>query len=114
MLKTDVLFLMCVLLVLMNGDLPPYIANLLAFIAGMAIKTIPEIIEQKIKGKDIIKRLSIYSGLIVAFYLWWEDFKPKFGFWWIIMAVTLFGELIRALALKYGAKYITDKAKEYE
>jgi len=114
MLKVDGFILMVVLLVLMNGDLPPYIANVLAFLAGLCIKTLPDFVKGTINKKDILIRLMYIFGLVTIGWLYWQDNKVEIEIFYYVFLVTLFSELIVHLGIKYGQQWINNKAKNLE
>ena len=114
MLKESGFILLVVFLVLMNGDLPPYIANVLAFLAGLCLKTLPDFVKGTINRKDIIIRLMYIFGLVTMGFLYWQDKKIQIEIFYYVFIVTLFAELIVHLGIKYGAQWINKKAKNLE
>jgi len=114
MLKADAFVIMVVLLVLMNGDLPPYIANVLAFLAGLCLKTLPDVINRQISLKDFLVRLVKIAGLIMAAFLIWNDRQIKTNIIYFIIPATLCSELIIYVGTKIITAWIDKYAKKID
>jgi len=114
MLKVDGFILMVVLLVLMNGDLPPYIANVLAFLAGLCLKTLPDVINKQITLKEFVLRLMKMAGLITVAFLIWNDRQIKTNIIYFIIPATLCSELIIYVGTKLITAWIDKYAKKID
>jgi len=115
MLRTDI-YAMAILLLaaLATNNLPPYIANILAFIAGLCLKTIPEIISGSITIKDLLRRMSFIFGLVIIGYLIWIDKQIKTQMFYYTFVVTFCSEIIVALFAKYITKWLNREAKKLD
>lgn len=114
MLKTSMTVLILLILLMSNSELPPYVANTLAFFAGLSLKTIPDLIKGIITPKDTLIRLFKIAGLITIGWLIWGDKKIEVNIFYYIFGVTLFYEVIILLVIKHGKKWLESKAKNID
>ena len=119
MLKTDFIFIfMLILLLLVDVPVinatPPFIANTLAFFAGLCLKSFPDLIKGVLTAKDFAVRMLKVVGLCIIGYLIWIDKKIEQELFYYIFFVTLFCELIIYLFEKWGTNWLKSKAKTFD
>jgi len=114
MLKTEQTILIILILLLYNGELPPYIANMLALFAGLALVTIPQALQRRITLIDFFVRIFKIIGLIIIGWLVWIDRNIEIKLFYYIFLVTIFYDIIIVLGMRYGKKYIDSKMKNIE
>jgi len=101
-----------VVLLLIDGGLNPIIAHVLAFIGGLCLVTIPDLIRKKLSPTEFIIRIIQIMGLVIIGGLIWQDRKIKEGFLIYIMLVTLFTDLFISIIVKKGREWIMNKSKD--
>lgn len=95
----------------MDNQLPVVVANALAFIAGLCLQTLPELIRRTLSWTDFFTRLIQIVGLVI-FVLLMADYRQiEEGQFVAIFIVTLFSDIIIKLFMKYGSKWLEKKAK---
>lgn len=114
MVRIDYCFILFFSAALIDGNIPPIIANALMFLAGLSLKTIPDAIKGKITKKDLLIRLMYIFGLTTAGWLIWLDQKIEHNIIYYIFIVTIFSELIVYLGYKVGEKWLNNKAKNFD
>lgn len=112
MLKAEVGICLFVLLIVTSGNSSPWVANTLAFISGMGLISIPELIKKKISIRDFCVRMIQVLCLVLGGYVAWQDIGWKSGFIWYIWAVTLFSDFIIFLIMKHGKKWLEKRAND--
>lgn len=114
MLKAKILTLYIVILLMMENQLPVIVANGLAFIAGLCLQTLPEVIRRTISWTDFFVRLVQISGLVILVLLIADYKKIDEGQFVAIFIVTLFSDIIVKLGMRYGSKWLEKKAKKLD
>jgi len=90
-----------------GNDIPPYLSNTLAFLAGLCLKSFPDLITGRLSPKDFFTRIIKIAGLCIIGYLVWQDNKIEKKIFYYIFVVTLFCELVIHLLQKWGYRYIS-------
>lgn len=115
MLKFDIIVLLMLTLVY-DGELPRYVSIILAFLAGISIKTGSDLYKRTFTARKFFIRLFFIFGLSVAVMFAYQEWKFKVSIVWPIMVITLFSELLVVLIEKHGEillnKWFTKKSNE--
>lgn len=111
MLKTE-LSIVLILILLFDGEVPKYIAIILAFLAGLSISTGSEWYKGTFTKKRFVIRLLYVFGLAVMGMFIWQDYSIKTNIVYFMFVITLFSDLIVTLVFKAGEflirKYFND------
>lgn len=103
-----------ILLLMVEKELQPLVAYFLAFSAGLALYTLPELIRGKLPFREFFIRLLYIYGLVVIGLLFFDDKEAKQWRYIYVVIVTLFSEIIVKLIMKYGKLWLEKKAKNFE
>ena len=114
MLKLEAQMLLVVLLIYSNGTISPFLSYILAFVTGICLISIPDLIKGKITPLDFSTRLIQIFALVVGGALFFEEQNIKKGFIYYIWAVTLFSDIIISIIIKKGRQYIENKSKQFD
>lgn len=112
MLKFDSINILVVLLVYAD-ELPKIASIVLAFLAGLSLKTGSELWRRTFTARKFFIRLLMVFGLAVAGMFYWQQYKPSFDIIWYILFITVFAELIVHLFIKYGEIFLRKYFKRY-
>jgi len=114
MLKAEITFIIVLILIIMDGNIPPLLSAFLAFSAGLSLKTLPDLLNNLITIKSFIIRIIQISGLVTIGVLYWTNHEVNIKIEWYIFGVTLFAETIIFFGFKAGNTIIKKHFKKLE
>lgn len=113
MLKTE-LSVIIMLILLFDGELPKFASIVLAFLAGLSLKTGSELWKRTFTVRKFLIRLLFIFGLSVGMMFVYQSWDIKFPIVITIIFIVLFSDLIVMLVERYGELLIRRYFKKFD
>lgn len=113
MLKNEISLLLVTIL-LFDGEVPKYVAIILAFLAGLSISTGSDWYKGTFTKKKFVIRLLYVFGLAIMGMFIWHDYSIKTNIVYFMFVITLFSDLIVTLVFRSGEFIIRKYFKNFQ